>query len=136
MHTNMPADTLRNRNTDTEKKCGLNARAHTDTHTQTHTDTHTHRHTHTDTHARTHSHTHTHTHTHTHPPRLSTTGTYACMYIQVNLKDILIPARPESTELRHGRSSSMGTERQWRSRAISAGSVALSLSSLICQKGS
>ena len=110
MHTNMPADTLRNRNTDTEKKCGLNARAHTDTHTQTHT--------------------------HTYPPRLSTTGTYACMYIQVNLKDILIPARPESTELRHGRSSSAGTERQRRSRAISAGSVALSLSSLICQKGS
>ena len=122
MHTHMPADTLRNRNTDTEKKCGLNARAHTDTHT--------------DTHARTHAHAHTHTHTHTHTPRLSTTGTYACMYIQVNLKDILIPARPESTELRHGRSSSMGTERQWRSRAISAGSVALSLSSLICQKGS
>lgn len=57
------------------------------------------------------------------------------MYIQVNLKDILIPARPESTELRHGRSSSAGTERQRRSRAISAGSVALSLSSLICQKG-
>lgn len=64
------------------------------------------------------------------------------MYIQVNLEDILIAAHPESTELRHDRSSNADTETQRRSRAVSAGSVALgsmpplSLSSLICHKGS
>ena len=66
------------------------------------------------------------------------------MYIQVNLKDILIPACPEGTELRHERMNNVDTQKIaaeelrhlcWLSDPGQY-ATSLPLSSLICLKGS
>ena len=103
MHTHMPADTLRNRNTDTEKKCGLNARAHTDTHTQTHTHRHTQTHTHTqrDIHTQTHTETYTHRHTQTYTRGLEFPGWKLAYQVEGYLSTVS-PPRPESWYLSPG----------------------------------